>query len=108
MAKRYHQTEKDRRHERRGEERAMHRMHESRGHHSDGHDPRRRQEMEDSGMIREDHKATANLPQEVKYHDWPKTRNYHDYGLDDTIRGIDRQENEDNSGMERHMQRGKY
>lgn len=74
----------------------------------EGMDGRRKQEREDGAMIREDRKAVANLPQNVMYHEWPKARHYHDYGLDDTIRGIDRQENEDNAGMERHLQPGKY
>lgn len=106
-AKRYHQTHKDRMHESRGEERAMHRSHVRHGgHHSE--DPRRRHEMEDAGMIREDHNATANLPQDVKYHAWPDSDTYPRYGLDDTIRGIDKQESEDGRKMERHMQFGKY
>jgi hypothetical protein len=73
-----------------------------------GMDPRRHQEMKDAGMIQEDHSATANLPQQVKYHDWPKADHYTDYGLDDTIRGIDKQEDMDERQMKRHMQRGKY
>lgn len=71
-------------------------------------DPRRHQEMRDAGMIREDHSATANLPQDVKYHAWPANDDYPRYGLDDTIRGIDKQENEDYRKMESHKQKGKY
>lgn len=98
--KRYHQSPKARLAESRGEERHLLR--------GKGMDPRRYQEMRDAGMINEDHSATANLPQQVKYHDWPKARHYHDYGLDDTIRGIDRQMDEDNYEMEKHLQPGKY
>lgn len=71
-------------------------------------DPRRYQEMRDAGMINEDHSATANLPQDVKYHAWPANDNYENYGLDDTIRGIDKQEREDGSKMKSHLQKGKY
>lgn len=77
-------------------------------HHKSKMDPRRYQEMRDAGMIQEDHSATANLPQEVKYHAWPKADHYEDYGLDDTIRGIDKQEDTDVRGMKKHLQPGKY
>ena len=80
----------------------------ARYHDKKGMDPRRYQEMHDAGMIREDHSATSNLPQEVKYHAWPKPEHYTDYGLDDTIRGIDEQERKDGAQMKKHMQRGKY
>ena len=77
-------------------------------HHKSKMDPRRYQEMRDAGMINEDHSATANLPQDVKYHAWPENDDYPRYGLDDTIRGIDKQESEDYREMEKHKQRGKY
>lgn len=80
----------------------------ARYHDKKGMDPRRYQEMHDAGMIREDHSATANLPQDVKYHAWPANKDYPRYGLDDTIRGIDKQEDEDYREMEKHKQRGKY
>ena len=81
------------------------RHHESKKVHMD---PRRVQEMRDAGMISEDHSAVANLPQHVIQREWPEARSYHDYGLDDSIRGINRQEDMDNSKMERHMQPEKY
>jgi len=56
-----------------------------------GKDSRRRQEMEDGGMIREDHSQVANLPQEVMYRPYPKISSYLPEDLDDTIRGIDYQ-----------------
>lgn len=59
-----------------------------------GYDPRRRREYEDSMMINEDHNAVANLPQDVKYHEWPKT-DYARYHLDDTLRGVDKQIDDD-------------
>ena len=46
---------------------------------------RRKEEMRDFSMISEDKSACANLPQDVKYHAWPKTGHYADYDLDDTI-----------------------
>ena len=59
--------------------------------HYAGMEPRRRQEMEDAGMIHEDHSAIANLPQQVMIKPYPKTDHYMPEGLDDTISGIDRQ-----------------
>lgn len=68
----------------------------------------RDKERSDFNMISEDRSAIANLPQGVMYKPWPKSKHYHDYGLDDTIRGIDEQQDKDNSKMERFMQPEKY
>lgn len=104
--KRYYQSAKDRLAESRGEERHLYRKMMSK---KGGMDPRRSQEMKDYGMISEDHNATANLPQDVKYHAWPKGAGYiDDKYLDDTIRGIDRQMDEDEDIAERHLNPGKY
>lgn len=85
MAKRYHQSVKDRMAESRGEERHM-----MQGHYA-GMEPRRRQEMEDAGMIHEDHSAVANLPQNVMMKPWPGKEGYLPEVEDDTIRGVNRQ-----------------
>lgn len=71
-----------------------HTMHS--GYYGDMHS-RRRQELEDAGMIHEDHNAIANLPQEVMIKPYPNTGPYMPEGLDDTIRGIDHQMNYDDS-----------
>lgn len=89
MAKRYHQSVRDRMAESRGEERHIMQRHND-GYYEDRID-RRHQEMEDGGMIREDKSAIANMPQEVMYKAYPKNRNYMDGKLDDTIRGVDHQ-----------------
>jgi hypothetical protein len=68
----------------------------------------RRQEAGDFEMIREDKSACANLPQDVKYHAWPKAGHYAEYDLDDTIRGVDKQMDEDGAGMKRHKSTKKY
>lgn len=62
----------------------------------------------DSMMIGNDYNAVANLPQEVKYHAWPKARHYAQYDLDDTISGVDKQMNEDGADMKRHKSKSKY
>lgn len=100
--KRFHQTAKDRRHESYGEKKRLGEDLYS------GLNKARALERSDFHMISEDKHAVANMPQHVIQKEWPKSRNYHDYGLDDTIKGIDRQQNEDNAQMERHLQRGKY
>lgn len=69
----------------------------ARGEHYAGAEPRRRQEMQDAGMIHEDHGAVANLPQNVVMNYYPKDTGYLPENLDDTLRGVDRQMNYDNS-----------
>lgn len=68
-----------------------------RHHHMEGHyegmASRRTQEMQDAGMIREDHSAIANLPQNVMMKPYPMNGPYMPEGLDDTIRGVDHQIN---------------
>jgi hypothetical protein len=61
-----------------------------------------------SSEISESKSSIANLPQSEAYRPWPKSGNYEDYGLDDTISGIDSQMNEDGAKMKRHIQPGKY
>lgn len=62
-----------------------------------GQDARRTQEMEDAGMIREDRSKIANLPQEVMIKPYPKTGPYLPEDLDDTIAGVDKQMDYDDS-----------
>jgi hypothetical protein len=68
----------------------------------EGREERRRQEMKDAGMITEDHNAIANMPQEVRYHDWPGNYRNFDADIDDTISGINRQMDMDESTAKRH------
>jgi len=102
MAKRYHQTKEDRMHESRG---MRNRMHEG---YYEGHSERRRQEMQDAGMIHEDHSAIANLPQEVMMKPWPDAGGYEPEVLDDTIRGINKQKGADHSKMMKNFMPHKY
>lgn len=134
MAKRYHQSRRDRRHERMGEERYMRENPRDRSSHKSdrfndefhhdrgderadyrksrimrdsefyaGMEPRRRQELEDAGMIHEDHSQVANLPQQVIMQSYPQTGPYMPEGLDDTIRGIDHQMDYDDSQRRAHF-----
>ena len=99
MAKRHHHSKEHHR----AHERANHRMGSAHGEHYAGAEPRRRQEMEDAGMIHEDHSAVANLPQNVMMKPYPKEGGYLPENLDDTLRGVDRQMNYDNSKKMAHL-----
>jgi len=115
MAKRYHESKKERHDEHMGMERYERGPVKSGGMIVDkrnarlgaemyaGMEPRRRQELEDAGMIHEDHRQVANLPQEVIYRDYPKTYGYTPEDLDDTLRGIDRQMDYDDSQKMKHF-----
>ena len=92
MAKRkYHQSVKDRMAESRGMER-----YETLEHYA-SRDVRRKAEDRDGGMLSEDMNAIANMPQEVRYHEWPKVQYNNDYDINDGIRGIDNQMRDDMS-----------
>lgn len=69
----------------------------------EGYEDRRRQEMRDAGMIHEDHREIANLPQEVKIEMYPLTGPRTPEDIDDTLRGVDRQINYDNSQKMKHF-----
>ena len=64
-----------------------------------GIDPRRRQEVADAGMIREDHRAMANLPTREIHHEYPQAGYYFTPYIDDTIRGLDNQNDDDGKFM---------
>jgi hypothetical protein len=49
-----------------------------------GLDPRRRQEVADGGLIREDHNSIANLPRMAQHHEFPQAGYYMTPYLDDT------------------------
>jgi hypothetical protein len=80
-------------------EKPSRRMHD--GHYADEY-ARRTQQMEDAGMIHEDMRQIANLPQEVMMKPYPTTGPDMPQGLDDTIRGVDRQMDYDNSKRQMH------
>lgn len=103
MAKRYHQSKEDRMHESRGERRHLGSDYYA------GEDGRRTQEMEDAGMIKEDRSAIANMPQQWMLKPYPRGKGYLPGDMiDDTIRGVDAQEDADNSQKMRHLKPHKY
>ena len=83
-----------------------------RHHHREGHyegmGARRTQEMQDAGMIRENPSAIANLPQEVMIKPWPDGGSYMPENLGDTIRGVDKQMEADDSKRMEHLKPHKY
>lgn len=92
MAKRYHQSVKDRLAESRGEEKHLLRFKD------------RRKSMEDSyGMIHEDHDAVANLPQDVKMKAYPPYDGYMPPAPDDTIERIDKMMDESDDKIRSFM-----
>jgi hypothetical protein len=85
-AKRHHHMDKARRDESMGMKRRM----RDEGHYA-GEYARRTQEMEDAGMIHNDMRAIANLPQEVMIKPYSNRESYLPENLDDTIKGVDHQ-----------------
>ena len=72
------------------------------GHYA-GEESRRREEREEGGMLSEDKNAIANMPQEVMIKMYPKTGPYMPEDLDDTLRGIDKQMDHDDSKRREHF-----
>lgn len=97
MVKKYHQTRKDRRDESRG----MKKYWEDRG-------QERPMDSRYFGMISEDHRAPANLPQEVVHKMYPKCDYMDSHELDDTIRGLDDTRDDVIREIDRHQSQDKY
>ena len=74
----------------------------------EGPESRRKQEMQDGGMIHEDHAQIANMPQVVMMKPYPKTGPYMPEDIDDTIRGVDKQMDMDDSKRRKTMSPHKY
>lgn len=68
-----------------------------------GVDPRRRQEIADGGMIREDHVAMANLPRRAIHCEYPQSYYYSTPYLDDTIRGESDELDDNNNSFARYQ-----
>lgn len=125
-AKRHHASKSARHREHMGMERyergsvKQHRSGSAGGYHSLGHERYDREPMTDShhdlavrehddrSMISEDHRAIANLPQEVMIKPYPPMAGYMPEGLDDTIRGVDHQMGGDHASAQRGLKPMKY
>jgi len=64
---------------------------------------RDRMEAQKDGMIREDHRAIANLPQEVMIKPYEQVGPYLPEGIDDTIKGADRQMDDNDEQRSRYF-----
>ncbi len=73
-----------------------------------GVDPRRRQEVADGGMIREDHAAMANLPRIAQHHEYPQAGYYSSQYLDATVRGESESPDDNGLVMKRYELYRKY
>lgn len=107
--KRYHQSKKDRRDESRGMKERFERSEkrEARGDYM--YEPSERKlERRDMGMLHEDRSAIANMPQDVKYHAWPKNDSYLYSQIDDGISGIDMEQKEAVKILNRHKSKSMY
>ena len=70
-------------------------------------DESRRRQLEDSGMLSEDRRQVANLPQEVIMKSYDRT-DYARYDLDDTMRVVDDQIDRDVRGARKQRSKSKY
>lgn len=116
MAKRYHQSRRDRRHDSEGMKRRMDNSDpvpntvkglEAREAYS-GRKESRRMMARDGAMIKEDMSAPALLPQRVIDQYWPKAHNYHMGYVDDLFYGAQKQMHEDYDDLGREMEPKKY
>jgi len=64
--------------------------------------------LEKPGMIYEDHRAIANLPQEVMMKPYPKVGPYMPEDLDDTQRGVNEQMDYDDKKRAEHFYPHKF
>jgi hypothetical protein len=67
-----------------------------------GEKMRRKEEMRDAGMLHDDKSAVANMPQSVIYKPYGGDFKGFDSNIDDTISGIKRQQDMDESVAKRH------
>ena len=85
------------------DQRAFERVKEMRSEFFGGVDPRRRKELADGGMIREDQQAMANLPRQAIHCEYPQAPFYQSPYMDDTRRGIDPRPDDNGYSMARFL-----
>lgn len=73
------------------DERAFKRASELQNRFYGGIDPRRRQEIADSGMVAEDHRAIANLSERVIHRHYPKFPYYATPYVDSSVRSLNQE-----------------
>lgn len=85
------------------DQRAFSRVENMRNEFYAGLDPRRKQEMADGGMIREDQNAMANLSPIAAHYEFPQAGYYTSPYMDNSIRGTNGELDDNNSVMSRHL-----
>ncbi len=68
-------------------------------------------EKKNFGMLNYSTSSVANMPQEVKYHEWPSSEKYLNEMLPantDNITGVNSQMSEDVRGAKKHRSNNKY
>jgi hypothetical protein len=85
------------------DQRSFERVRDINGEFYAGLDPRRRQEIADGGMIREDQNQMANCPRMAMHHEYPQTPYYKTPYVDDLVRGIDNEIDDNGSSMKRYL-----
>lgn len=85
------------------DQRAFERIKEMRGEFYGGIDPRRRKEIADGGMVKEDQKAMANLPRQAIHCEYPQAPFYQSPYIDNAVRGTDTERDDDGNSMARFL-----
>ena len=83
-------------------QRAFERTRELRNEFYGGLDPRRKIEIAEGGMVREDQQAMANLPRQAIHCEYPQAPFYTTPYIDDTRRGTDPRRDDDMMPMSRY------
>ncbi len=84
--------------EQRRDQRAFNRIIDAENEFYAGIDPRRRSEIADGGMVREDHAAMANLSRQAIHCEYPRAGYYATPYIDDARRGVDPENDDDGRG----------
>ncbi len=89
--------------EQRNDQRAFERLKNMQNEFYAGIDPRRRVELAEGGMVREDQSAMANLPRKAIHCEYPQASFYQSPYIDDTVRGTQEGQDDDGSSMARYL-----
>lgn len=89
--------------EQRRDQRAFERLKDMENEFYAGVDPRRRQEMADGGMVREDHNSMSNLPRKAIHCEFPQAPYYASNYMDSSERGVDTQLDDNGDSMARYL-----
>ncbi len=89
--------------EQRRDQRAFARLKDTENEFYQGVDPRRRKEIADGGMVREDHTAMSNLPRQAIHCEYPGASYYESNYMDTSVRGTDPELDDNNSSMDRYL-----